>query len=41
MDNLENTIRQLVQEAMKGLTLTPGTNDPGATMGVFTDMNAL
>lgn len=39
MDNLENTIRQLVQEAMKGLTLTPGVNEPVATTGVFTDIN--
>jgi propionaldehyde dehydrogenase len=39
MDNLENTIRQLVQEAMKGMALTPGSNEPGAAMGVFTDIN--
>ena len=40
MDNLENTIRQMVQEAMKGLSLTPESGDPGVTTGVFSDINS-
>lgn len=40
MDNLEDSIRQLVQEALKGMNLTSGPEEQGATSGVFTDINS-
>jgi propionaldehyde dehydrogenase len=40
MDNLEDSIRQLVQEALKNMDLTPESGDPEGEMGMFSNLDA-
>lgn len=40
MDNLEDSIRLLVQEALKGMNLTPQSDASGPESGVFNDMGS-
>lgn len=40
MDNLEDSIRQLVKEALKNMSLTPEPDSPGAELGMFSTMDA-
>jgi propionaldehyde dehydrogenase len=40
MDNLEDSIRQLVKEALKNMTLTPEPESTGADLGMFSTMDA-